>query len=88
MLHRALFGSFERFLGLLIEHYAGSFPLWLAPEQVKIVPVSDVFISYADKVYAKLRESGIRVKIDDSSDSLNKKVRNAELQKVPYILII
>lgn len=88
MLHRALFGSFERFLGLLIEHYAGSFPLWLSPEQVKIVPVADTFIPYADKIYTKLRESGIRVKIDDSSDSLNKKVRNAELQKVPYILIV
>jgi len=88
MLHRALFGSFERFLWLLIEHYAGSFPLWLSPEQVKIVPVSDVFMSYSDKIYTKLRESWIRVKVDDSSDSLNKKVRNAELQKVPYILII
>jgi len=88
MLHRALFGSFERFIGLLIEHYAGAFPVWLAPEQVKIVPVSDVFLPYADKVFAELRKVWIRVKIDDSTDSLNKKVRNAEMQKIPYILVI
>jgi len=88
MLHRALFGSFERFIGLLIEHYAWAFPVWLAPEQVKIVPVSDVFLSYADEVYSELRKVWIRVKIDDSTDSLNKKVRNAEMQKIPYILVI
>ena len=88
MLHRALFGSFERFIWLLIEHYAWAFPAWLAPVQVKIVPVSDVFNEYADEVSAMLKESGIRVKMDDSTDSLNKKVRNAEMEKIPYILVI
>ncbi|EKE30088.1 MAG: Threonyl-tRNA synthetase [uncultured bacterium (gcode 4)] len=88
MLHRALFWSFERFIWLLIEHYAWAFPAWLAPVQVKIVPVSDVFNPYADEVYEKLRESWIRVKVDDSTDSLNKKVRNAEMEKIPYILIV
>lgn len=88
MLHRALFGSFERFIGLLIEHYAGEFPLWLAPTQVAIVPVSEKFNDYAEKVYAELRNSGIRTKINLDNDSLGKKIRNAEMQKVPRILVV
>ncbi|MEF2175724.1 MAG: threonine--tRNA ligase [Candidatus Absconditabacteria bacterium] len=88
MLHRALFGSFERFLGILIEHYAGAFPLWLSPEQVQVVPVSEKFITFADKVYQLLKDNKIRVKIDDSDNSLAKKVRNAELDKVPYVIVI
>lgn len=88
MLHRALFGSFERFLWLLIENYVWSFPLWLAPKQVIVIPVWTDFIPYADKVFVKLREEWIRVKIDDSTDSLNKKIRNAEWEKINYILVI
>ncbi len=88
MLHRALFGSFERFLWLLIENYAWSFPLWLAPKQVIVIPVWTDFIHYADKVFVKLREEWIRVKIDDSTDSLNKKIRNAEWEKINYILVV
>lgn len=88
MLHRALFGSFERFLWLLIENYAWSFPLWLAPKQAIVIPVWVDFISYADKVFAKLKEEWIRVKIDDSGDSLNKKIRNAEWEKINYILVV
>jgi len=88
MLHRALFGSFERFIGVLIEHYAWAFPLWLAPEQVRIIPVADKFIPYADKVYAELRTEGLRAYIDDSSDSFSKKIRNAELMKMPYIITV
>jgi len=88
MLHRALFGSFERFIGVLIEHYAGAFPFWLAPEQIRIVPVADKFVNYADNVYNKLKDKWIRVVVDDSADSFSKKIRNAELMKVPYIVIV
>jgi threonyl-tRNA synthetase len=88
MLHRALFGSFERFLWLLIENYAWVFPLWLAPEQIKIVPVSEWFIPYADKIYALLKQKWLRVKIDDSNDTLNKKIRNAEKMHINYILVV
>ena len=88
MLHRALFGSFERFIWLLIEHYAGAFPLWLAPVQMQIVPVAEKFNDYADKILEKLKSESFRVKIDDSADSFSKKIRNAELIKVPYILIV
>jgi len=88
MLHRALFGSFERFIGVLIEHYAGAFPLWLAPEQVRIIPVADAFIGHAGKVERELKEKGLRVSIDDGHESFGKKIRNAEIQKVPYILIV
>lgn len=88
MLHRALFGSFERFLWILIEHYAWAFPLWISPEQVQVVPVSEKFIPFADKVYQLLKDNKIRVKIDDSDNSLAKKVRNAELEKVPYVIVI
>ncbi|MDD3302550.1 MAG: threonine--tRNA ligase, partial [Candidatus Gracilibacteria bacterium] len=88
MLHRALFGSFERFLGLLIEHYAGVFPLWLAPKQAIIIPVGENFINYADSIYNKLKDSSIRVTLDDSSDSLNKKIRNAEKMHINYIIVV
>lgn len=88
MLHRALFGSFERFLWLLIENYAWSFPLWLAPKQAIVIPVWTDFIPYADIVFSKLKEEWIRVKIDDSGDSLNKKIRNAEWEKINYILVV
>jgi len=88
VLHRALFGSFERFIGLLIEHYAGAFPLWLAPVQIKVLPVSDKFLDYAKEVADELRRSEFRLEVDDSDESLGKKIRNAEMQKIPYMIII
>lgn len=88
MLHRALFGSFERFIGVLIEHYAGAFPFRLSPVQVKIIPVADKFVWYADKIYEEMRKNWIRVSIDDSDDSFSKKIRNWELDKVPYLVIV
>ncbi|OGF35093.1 hypothetical protein A2482_01010 [Candidatus Falkowbacteria bacterium RIFOXYC2_FULL_48_21] len=88
MLHRALFGSFERFIGLLIEHYVGAFPLWLSPEQIRIVPVSEKFDEYAKGVEAELNKYNLRVTLDNSADSLPKRIRNAEKAKVPYVLVV
>jgi threonyl-tRNA synthetase len=88
MLHRALMGSFERFIGLLIEHYAGAFPLWLSPVQVKVLPISEKFNEYAETVFKELKRNNLRVELDDSAESLNKRIRNAEKAKVPYILVI
>ncbi len=87
-IHRAPLSTHERFIGFLIEHFGGAFPLWLAPEQVRIIPVGESFIPYADAVYQELRKSGIRVKLDDSSDSLGKKIRNAETDHTNYILVV
>jgi threonyl-tRNA synthetase len=86
MLHRALFGSFERFIGLLIEHYAGAFPFWLAPVQIKVLPVGESHREYAKEVAEKLKE--YRVKIDDNNETIGKKIRNAEMEKIPYILVV
>ncbi|HMS92562.1 MAG TPA: threonine--tRNA ligase [Candidatus Saccharibacteria bacterium] len=88
MIHRAIFGSFERFIMILIEHFAGAFPLWLAPEQVRVIPVSEKYSDYANGVGFKLKESNIRVVIDNSPESLGKRIRNAEVMKVPYILVV
>jgi threonyl-tRNA synthetase len=88
MLHRALFGSFERFIGVLIENYAGAFPVWLSPLQVKILPVSDKFLEYAQEVKNNLIDNDIRAEIDSSAESLGKKIRTGEQEKVPYLLII
>ncbi|MFH1564901.1 MAG: threonine--tRNA ligase [bacterium] len=88
MLHRALLGSVERFTGVLIEHYTGAFPLWLSPVQVKILPVSDKFIDYANSIVAKLREKNIRVEVDGRSESLGKKIRESEMQKIPYMVVV
>ncbi len=88
MLHRVVLGSMERFFGTLIEQYAGAFPLWLAPVQVKIVPISDAHKEYAKKVYNLLFENGVRVELDDRNEKMNAKIRNAEKEKIPYILII
>ncbi len=88
MIHRAIMGSIERFVGLLIEHYAGLFPLWLAPVQAIILPVSDKHVEYADKVFKALREKGIRIEMDDEDAKLGYKVRKAEVQKVPYIVVV
>jgi threonyl-tRNA synthetase len=87
MIHSAKFGSIERFLGVLVEHYAGAFPPWLAPVQVVGIPITDEHIHYLDKVAARLREQRIRVEVDISDDRMQKKIRNAQKQKVPYMLI-
>jgi len=88
MIHRALIGSLERFFGILIEHYGGDFPLWLAPIQAIIIPVSENFVDYARNVLQKLSENDIRVSIDDRSLTLGKRIREAEIQKIPYILVV
>ncbi len=88
MLHRVVLGSMERFFGTLIEHYAGAFPVWLAPVQVKIVPISDVHHKYAKDVYKKLFDNNIRVELDARNEKMNAKIRDAEKEKVPYILVI
>jgi threonyl-tRNA synthetase len=88
VIHRAISGSLERFMGIMIEHFAGTFPLWLAPEQVRIIPVGENFFAYADEVYKELKQAGLRVKFDDSNDSLGKKIRNAETEHANYILVV
>ena len=88
MLHRVIFGSIERFIGILIEHYAGAFPTWLAPVQVKILPISDNHKEYATKVKDELEKLEIRVEIDDRQEKIGYKIREAQLQKIPYMLII
>ena len=87
MIHRALFGSIERFFAVLLEHYAGAFPPWLAPVQVVAIPVSDAHVDYLHEVAARLREQGIRVEVDDADDRMQKKIRTAQKSKVPYMLI-
>jgi threonyl-tRNA synthetase len=87
MIHRALFGSIERFFGILTEHYAGAFPPWLAPVQVVGIPISDAHVGYLQEVSTRLREHGIRVEVDDSDDRMQKKIRTAQRQKVPYMLL-
>ncbi len=88
MVHRALFGSVERFFGVLIEHYAGAFPMWLAPVQVGIVPISEKFLDYAREVKAKLEAAGLRVELDQRNEKMNAKVREFTLQKVPFVLVV
>ncbi|MFW6065980.1 MAG: threonine--tRNA ligase [Planctomycetota bacterium] len=88
MIHRAPFGSLERFIGILIEHYAGAFPLWLAPVQVSVLPVSEKVSAYAEKVVGELREAGIRVELDSSADKVGAKIRRATMQKVPYMAVV
>jgi threonyl-tRNA synthetase len=85
MIHRALMGSFERFIGILIEHYGGEFPLWIAPVQAIVLPIADRHIEYARRVAAEL---GVRVEVDERSESVGKKIREAELRKVPYMLVV
>jgi threonyl-tRNA synthetase len=87
MVHRALFGSVERFFGVLIEHYAGAFPLWLAPVQVGLVPISERHHAYAQKVEKELKEAGFRVEVDDRNEKMNGKIRDFANLKTPYILV-
>ena len=88
MIHRVAFGSIERFIGILIEHFAGAFPTWLAPVQVKVLPISDKYMDYANKVLDELKEAGIRVEIDTRAEKIGYKIREARLQKIPYMLVV
>ena len=88
MIHRAIYGSMERFIGILIEHYAGKFPVWLAPVQVKVLPITDRTLSYANEVADKLRRSGVRVEVDGRNEKIGYKIREAKLEKVPYVLVV
>ncbi|PKB79848.1 MAG: threonine--tRNA ligase [SAR202 cluster bacterium Io17-Chloro-G9] len=88
MVHRAIFGSVERFMGVLIEHYAGAFPLWLAPVQAVVIPIADRHIEYAEGIKAKLAEGGFRAEVDGRSERMNLKIRNAQMQKIPYMLVV
>jgi threonyl-tRNA synthetase len=88
MIHRALMGSFERFLGILIEHYAGEFPLWLAPVQAVVLPIADRHVEPARSVLERLRDSGLRAELDERAESVGRKIRDAELRKVPYMLVL
>ncbi len=88
MVHRALYGSVERFFGILLEHYAGAFPVWLAPVQAVVLPITDRHIEYGRKVTERLREAGLRAQLDDRNEKVNFKIREAQLQKVPYMLVV
>ena len=88
MVHRVVFGSIERFIGILIEHFAGKFPVWLSPIQAKILPITDRQLAYANELASKMKEQGIRVSVDDRSEKIGYKIREAQLEKVPYMLVI
>ena len=88
IIHRAPLGTHERFIGFLLEHYAGKFPTWLAPLQVKILPISDKFMDYANTILETLKKADIRAEIDDRSEKIGKKIRDTEVAKVPYMLVI
>ena len=88
MIHRVIFGSIERFIGILIEHFAGAFPTWLAPVQVKVLPISDKYMDYAQKVLDELNNSGVRVEIDTRAEKIGYKIREAQMKKIPYMLVV
>jgi threonyl-tRNA synthetase len=88
MVHRALLGSLERFFGVLIEHYGGAFPLWLAPEQVRVLPLTEKQLEYAERVAAALREKEFRATVDRRSEKVGAKIRTAQLEKLPYMIIV
>ncbi len=88
MVHRALLGSMERFFGVLIEHYAGAFPVWLAPVQAMIIPIADRHVAYAQAVAAQLQQAGLRAEVDERTERMNAKIRDAQLQKIPYMLVV
>lgn len=88
VIHRAIFGSIDRFFGILIEHFAGAFPVWLAPTQVQIIPVSQVHLEYCLKIQSELKQLGVKVKIDESNEKLGYKIREAQMQKIPYMLVL
>ena len=88
MIHRVVFGSIERFMGILIEHFAGKFPLWLSPVQVKILPISDKYIEYAKEIELNLKKEGLRCEVDGRAEKIGYKIRTARLERIPYMLII
>lgn len=88
MVHRALLGSMERFFGILVEHYGGAFPVWLAPTQAILIPITDEQVAYANQVAERLRDEGFRVEVDGRSERMQAKIRDAQLQKIPYMLVI
>ena len=88
MIHRVAFGSIERFIGILIEHFAGAFPTWLSPVQVKVLPISDKYMEYAESVLADLKETGIRAELDSRAEKIGYKIREAQMQKIPYMLVV
>ncbi len=88
MIHRVAFGSIERFIGILIEHFAGAFPTWLSPVQVKVLPISDKYMEYGEKVKAALEAANIRTEIDTRAEKIGYKIREARLQKIPYMLVV
>jgi threonyl-tRNA synthetase len=88
MIHSAKFGSIERFFGVLVEHYAGAFPPWLAPVQVQGIPIAERHVDYLYDVAKRMQAAGLRVEVDESDDRMQKKIRNAQLQKVPFMMIV
>jgi threonyl-tRNA synthetase len=88
VIHRAIAGSLERFIGVMVEHFGGDFPLWLSPEQIRVVPVAEIFTDYAYEIQKMCNDAGLRAKVDSSDDSFSKKIRNAETDKVYYVLIV
>ncbi|HEY2283476.1 MAG TPA: His/Gly/Thr/Pro-type tRNA ligase C-terminal domain-containing protein, partial [Solirubrobacteraceae bacterium] len=88
MIHRALFGSFERLIGILIEHYAGEFPLWLTPVQAIALPITDRHLEYARSVRDVMAEAGLRAEVDERGESVGRKIRDAEIKKIPYMLVV
>ena len=87
MIHRAILGSIERFMGILIEHHAGAFPTWLAPVQATLIPIADRHVEYCQGVARELRDAGLRIEVDERSERMQAKIRDAQMQKVPYMLI-
>ena len=88
MIHRVIFGSIERFIGILIEHYGGKFPVWLSPVQVKVLSVSEKSREYANSIYERMKAAGIRCEVDNRDEKIGYKIREAQLQKAPYMLVI
>ena len=88
IIHRAPLGTHERFIGFLLEHYAGKFPVWLSPEQVAILPISDKYLDYAKEVQTTLRKAGLEVTLDDRAEKIGKKIRDTEIKRVPYMLVV
>ncbi len=88
MVHRALYGSIERFFGVLIEHYAGAFPVWLSPVQAVMIPIAERHAEYANKIAAQLKEAGVRVEVDARNEKMNAKIREHAMQKVPFLLVV
>jgi threonyl-tRNA synthetase len=88
VLHRAMYGSMERFIGILVEHYAGAFPTWLSPIQVRLMTISEAHVPYAEQVKEKMEQAGIRVELDARNEKIGYKIREAQMQKIPYMLVI